>query len=99
MKSHKYRIKGRVWIYEGSSPWHFITINKQTAGEIKKEYRWPRRGFGAIPVEVELGSTRWVTSIFPEKGGSYFLPLKKEVRATENIKAGDIVRVRIEVIS
>ncbi|MEK7517823.1 MAG: DUF1905 domain-containing protein [Patescibacteria group bacterium] len=81
------------------SPWHFVTIEKKSADEIKKEYIWPRRGFGAIPVQVTINKTSWKTSIFPDKDGTYLLPLKKEVRAKENIKAGSTVTVAIEVIT
>ncbi|MBI2611689.1 DUF1905 domain-containing protein [Candidatus Gottesmanbacteria bacterium] len=98
MKSTKYKVSAKVWLYQDDSPWHFITIEKEDAEEIKKEYIWPRRGFGAIPVNVKVGNTSWKTSIFPEKKGTYLLPLKKEVRAKENIKIGDTIKVYIEVI-
>lgn len=99
MKSEEFVIKSRVWLWQGESPWHFITIEKKDADEIKKEYIWPRRGFGSIPVNVTLGKTKWKTSIFPEKGGTYLLPLKKEVREKENIKIGEIIKFVLEVIT
>lgn len=99
MKSAAYSVRARVWLYQGNSPWHFITIKKSDADEIKKEYIWPRRGFGAIPVAVKIGKTTWKTSIFPDKDGTYLLPLKKEVRVKENIKTGDAINVSIEVIT
>ena len=87
--------KSKVWLYEGDSPWHFATINKKTSLEIKKEYPFPRRGFGSIPVNVTIGKTTWKTSIFPDKDGTYLLPLKKEIRNKENIKAGDTIALTI----
>lgn len=107
MRSAAYPIRARVWLYPGDSPWHFITIQKADADEIKKEYVWPRRGFGAIPVNVtilrqgsgQVGKTSWKTSIFPDKDGTYLLPLKKELRKKEDIKVGDIISVSIEVIT
>lgn len=106
MKSAAYPIKAKVWLYQGdpstgsgqASPWHFITIQKADADEIKKEYVWSRRGFGAIPVNVTIGKTSWKTSIFPDKDGTNLLPLKKEVRKRENIKADATISVSIEVI-
>lgn len=65
--------------------------------EIKKEIFWPPRGFGSIPVMVTIGKTSWKTSIFPDKDKAYLLPLKKEVRAKENLKEGDTAKVTIEV--
>ena len=99
MKSAAYPLRAKVWLYQGDIPWHFITLKKPDADKIKKEYIWPRRGFGAIPVDAAIGKTSWKTSIFPEKGGTYLLPLKKEVRLKENIKIGDVVAVSIEVIT
>jgi len=98
MNAMVHGVDTRVWLYEGDNPWHFITIKKTDADEIKKEYIWPRRGFGAIPVYVTVGKTRWKTSIFPEKGGAYVLPIKKSVRVAEAIHAGDTISLRIEVV-
>lgn len=100
--SNKYRnhkITSRVWEWEGDSPWHFVTIEKDDALEIKKHWPWPRRGFGSIPVRVKLGKSEWKTSIFPEKGGTYILPIKKSIRAAENIIKGDTISFTLEVIS
>lgn len=95
----KHRFKAKVWLYDGSSPWHFATIEKNLAQEIKRSYIWPRRGFGSIPVKVTIGKTTWKTSIFPEKEGTFLLPLKKQVRIDENIKARDKVSISLEVIN
>lgn len=94
-----HEIKARLWEWEGKGAWHFITINKTQGLEIKKDYHWPRRGFGSIPVEVLLGKMKWRTSIFPEKGGTYVLPIKKIVRQNANIKAGDTINIKLSVIT
>ncbi len=99
MKTAAYPIRAKVWLYPGDAPWHFITIEKKDADEIKKEYIWPRRGFGAIPVQITIGKTKWRTSIFPDKKGTYLLPLKKEMRVKEKIKVGNVINVSIEVIT
>ena len=99
MKDEVFTLKEKVWIYPGDAAWHFVTIKEEDASEIKKQYIWPRRGFGAIPVNVTIGKTTWKTSIFPEKRGTYILPLKKEVRKKEAIKIGDRVRFSLEVLN
>jgi hypothetical protein len=99
MKSFPIVIKAKVWLYPGDNPWHFITIKKEVADEIKRFDSGPRRGFGSIPVWAKLGKTQWKTSIFPEHAGTYLLPVKKEVRNKENIKAGDHVKIEITVLS
>lgn len=98
MKLAPYAIRAKVWLYQGDSPWHFITISKSFSKEIKKEYLWPRNGFGSIPVYVKIGKTEWKTSIFPEKKGTYVLPLKKEIRIKEKIIVGDTIDISLELI-
>lgn len=92
-------VKARVWEWEGKGAWHFITIEKEQGIEIKKDWHWPRKGFGSIPVKSRLRLTSWNTSVFPEKGGSYLLPLKRSVREKEKIKKGDIITIEIEVLT
>ena len=99
MKTPTFTIKAVVWLYSGNAPWHFITIEKEDGAEIKANYPWPRRGFGAIPVNVTIGNSTWITSIFPEKAETYLLPLKKDIREKENIKESDVVTVILEVIT
>jgi len=99
MKTVLNTIRAKVWIYKGNSPWHFVTIEKTVASEIKKQYMWPRRGFGSIPVNVTIGKTKWKTSIFPDKNKTFVLPLKKEVRLSEDIKVGDNVKFSLEVLN
>lgn len=92
-------IKARVWEWEGKGAWHFVTIKKGQGQEIKKDWHWPRKGFGSIPVSVTIGHTSWKTSIFPEKGETYVLPLKKEVRAKEGVSIGKIIELQLQVLS
>lgn len=98
-RSNRHSVTARVWLYQGDSPWHFVTIPLSESGEIKKDYIWPRRGFGSIPVLATVGGTSWRTSIFPDKDGSYLLPLKKSVRASEKISEGDMIDITLEVIT
>ncbi len=98
MKTPEFTIQAKVWLYKGDSPWHFVTIDKETGTDMKNEFIWPRRGFGAIPVVVRIGKTEWNTSIFPEKEGTYLLPIKKAVREKENILEGSSINVSLKVI-
>ena len=98
MKIEPFLIKSRVWEWEGKGAWHFVTIDKNTSKQIKDEYTFPKRGFGSIPVNVRVGKTRWKTSIFPEKEGTYLLPIKKSVRTEQNIRKGDTIKFELEVI-
>ncbi len=92
-------VTARVWQWKGDGAWHFITIEKEQGNEIKKDWHWPRRGFGSIPIEATLGTTTWNTSIFPEKGGTFVLPLKKAVREKEGVVVGKTITLSLTVLS
>jgi hypothetical protein len=49
-----------------------------------------------VPVEVEIGSTTWTTSLWPKDGG-YVVPLRDMVRRAEGIDVADTVTVRLAV--
>lgn len=57
-----------------------------------------RRGFGSVKVNVEVGESRWSTSVFPPKEGGWFLPIKKAICCAEGLAAGDDVAVRLELL-
>ncbi len=95
----KFNMKSKIWLYPGSSAWHFVTLPKKDAQEIKKLYLGLERGWGSLPVEVTIGETQWKTSIFPDKkAGSYLLPLKSQIRKKENLKNGMTIKFSIEVM-
>ena len=57
-----------------------------------------RRGFGSVKVNVGTGGSRWSTSVFPQKEGGWFLPVKKVICRAEGIEAGDEIAVRLELL-
>ena len=57
-----------------------------------------RRGFGSVKVEAEVGASRWSTSVFPQKSGGWFLPVKKAICRAEGIEAGDDVAVKLALL-
>ena len=60
----------------------------------------PARGFGSVRVEVMVGTTKWRTSVFPDtKRGAYVLPVKKAVRAAEDLAAGSTATFSLAVIA
>lgn len=98
MKSKKYKIVSKVWLYPGMAGWHFVSIDKKQSEEIKKKFGDMKRGWGSLPVMVTLGKTVWKTSIFPDtKAGSYLLPLKAEVRKKEGVYADESISFSIEI--
>lgn len=95
-----YQFKAELWLWEGSgAAWTFITVPEDIADEIDANLSGPGRGFGAVKVQVTVGSTTWTTSAFPSKPhASLILPIKATVRRAEGIEAGQRVVFDLEVI-
>ena len=87
----------RLWNGESAS-WHFIDVPPADATEIRVHSLTSRGGFGSVKVEATIGDVVWRTSVFPQKSGGYFLPVKKEMRCKTGIAAGDEVRVELELL-
>ncbi|MDZ8276289.1 DUF1905 domain-containing protein [Microbacterium aquimaris] len=84
------------WDARDDSAWFFVSVPPELSGQIREIPR-PSRGFGSVKVRVEIGGSRWETSIFPDKAsGSYVLPVKKAVRVAEGLDLGDTARVRLD---
>jgi hypothetical protein len=95
MDKIEHRFKAKLWVYQGKGAWHFVTLPKEAADEIR--FHNPlARGFMPIACEATIGKTSWKTSVFPDsKSGSYLLAVKADVRKAEKIKSGDAVPVTI----
>lgn len=78
--------------------WFFVTVPEEISEEIRAIADGLTGGFNSVPVRVQVGSTRWATSIFPgSAGGAYSLPMKKAVRVAEGIGLDDPVGVELEL--
>ena len=88
-----------LWKGEGGS-WHFLTIPPDESVEIRLESAASgiRRGFGSVRVNASINGVAWKTSVFPQKSGTYLLPVKAAVRRDAGIAEGDAVTVSIELL-
>jgi hypothetical protein len=87
---------GAVWEWRGPSPFHFVTVPEDESAQLEAVSSLVTYGWGMIPVEVTIASTRWTTSLYP-KDGLYVVPLKSAVRRAERIGIGDTVNVHLGV--
>jgi hypothetical protein len=93
-----YAFRAELWQYEGPGAWYFVSLPPDVADDIQTRFGPQPPGFGSIKVEAAVGSTRWPTSLFPDKAqGTYLLPIKKAVREAENLEAGDIATVELRI--
>lgn len=100
---------GQIWGVE----YEFATVLERLAGpkdifacylpldvadEIDQVSQGLRGGFGSVRVRVEMGRSRWGTSVFKDASrASYLLLVSKRVRMAEGIGAGDEFTVRLEL--
>lgn len=99
MKDEEFETNARLWEYTGDGSWHFVSINKKLSSYIRNNYSFYKRGFGSLPVEVQMGDTIWKTSIFPDsKTKTYLLPIKKKVRINESLKKSNNVGFRFKIL-
>ncbi len=100
--SASFSFKAKLWVYDGKAAWHFVTLPKQTALDIKTLTNndvLPRRGFGSVKVRVTCRGTSWDTSLFPDaKSGSYLLPISKNARKMVNMQAGETIDFKITLL-
>lgn len=95
-KRSRYTFRAKVWLWRGNGAWYFATLPKTLSNKIKILHGFPRRGWGALPVNVTVGKTGWKTSIFPYSVvKAYILPLKADVRKKEKIIEGRSVHIAI----
>ncbi|HWH98100.1 MAG TPA: DUF1905 domain-containing protein [Pseudolysinimonas sp.] len=89
-----------LWLWDArqNDSWTFVNLPEEASAEIREIAGAFPRGFGSVRVTATIGATSWKTSIFPDaKAGVYVLPLKKAVRKAEQIEAGDIATVKVEL--
>ncbi len=87
---------GEIWEWRGPAPHHFVTVPDEESAALEATSGMVSYGWGMIPVDVEIGRTRWATSLWP-KDGRYIVPLKAAVRRAEDLEIGDTVEVRLIV--
>ncbi|MEO6153701.1 MAG: DUF1905 domain-containing protein [Croceibacterium sp.] len=93
-----------VVIEEGYDPMGFVAVTGDAADAVaghelaRRLELGKRRGFGSVKVTVTVGSSTWQTSLFPQKTGGWFLPIKKPIRLAEDLDYGDDVTVQLELL-
>lgn len=91
-----FEFSGAIWYWRGPSPYHFLTIPEAQSRELKDIVHLVTYGWGMIPVQAQIGSTSFTTSLF-HKDGFYVLPIKDRIRKAEGVEEGDHVTAHIEV--
>jgi len=86
-----------IW-WRGPAPFVFVPVPADLSADIKAISAHVTYGWGVIPAKVQIGETSYTTSLFP-KDGIYLVPIKVVVQKAEGVKVGDIVDLRLEIVS
>jgi hypothetical protein len=90
-------------IEEGYDPVGWVSLTGETAEAVaahelaRRLELGRRRGFGSVKVTARIGGSEWRTSLFPQKTGGWFLPVKKPVRLAEGLDFGDDVEGELQL--
>jgi len=90
-----------LWVWEArtDSVWTFVSLPPDASAEVADLVAGgPSRGFGAVPVEVQVGLSTWRTSVFPTERGVYVLPVKRAVRRAQDWEVGGSATVHLRVL-
>ena len=93
----------QAFIEEGYDPIGWVALTGEAADAVaaheltRRLELGKRRGFGSVKATVWVGDSRWQTSLFPQKSGGWFLPIKKPVRLAEGLDFGDVVAGELEL--
>lgn len=90
-----------LWIWDArrADTWTFVSLPVEASEDIRDLTRGAARGFGSLRVRARVGGSTWTTSIFPDSArDTYVLPIKRAVRRAEDLDAGDIATVTVELI-
>jgi len=82
--------------WRGPAPFFWVALPDEACDYVRDQALEASYGWGAIPVRVRIGSTEWETSLLPRDGG-YVLPVKKAVRAQEQVVGGDAITIAMSV--
>ena len=92
----KYEFSEQTWRHNGSSGWHFVSLPKSVAKEIRQNLKNEEEGWGRLKGQAKTRNTEWKTAIwFDTKLDTYLLPLKAEIRKKEKINPGQNINVSI----
>jgi hypothetical protein len=87
---------GEIFTWRGPAPFYFVAIPPDHSDAIKTIAHTVTYGWGVIPVQVQIGKTVWMTSLFP-KEDLYLVPVKAAVRMAEKLVEGEMVTLRLRI--
>lgn len=82
----RYTIKAVVKKFPGKGGWFYVPVP-----QIYTEMSRDMADRGLVPITVNLGESKWDTSLLPMGDGTHFIALNAKVRKTNSISEGSKV--------
>ena len=88
----KITFTAEVIYWRGPAPFYYLKVPLKFVPEMKKIAPKITFGWGMLPADCESQGVEFYTALFP-KDGTYYLPLRKDLREKLKIELGDRVKV------
>lgn len=94
----KHEFSAKIWLHSGQGGWHFISLPKGIAKEIRDNLKSEEQGWGRLKATAKIENSQWETAIwFDTKHKTYLLPLKAEIRKKEKLETNKEIKITVWV--
>ena len=90
----EYEVIGEVFEWRGPPPFYFVALPEEYAREIDEVKQELTYGWGMITYKIFIDGREYKTAITP-KDGTYFVPLKDEIRKRHSLYVGGQVELTL----
>lgn len=96
----EFGFEGELWRWQSRRAFYtFVSVPPDVEDQVLALAGDLLRGWGSVRVEARVGSSTFVTSIFPlGDEAAYALPVKRSVRDVEGVGVGDRVAVTLRLL-
>ena len=90
----EFEVAGEVFEWRGPAPFYFVAIPVEYAREIDEIKQELTYGWGMITCKIMVEGREYKTAITP-KDGTYYIPLKDEIRRRHGLAVGNQVELQL----
>ena len=85
-----YTFSTKMWKHNAPGGWHFVSLPKPIAKEIREHLKWQEEGWGRMKAKAQIGAVQWQTAIwYDTKKETYLLPIKASIRSKLGIRVDE----------
>lgn len=92
----RFAFSGTVFEWRGPAPFYFVATPSAISAEIEELKQELTYGWGVVPARITISNITVSTSLIP-KNGSFYVPLKNEIRIPNRLEVGNVIEVVVEL--